>query len=121
MVLTFLRKTCLAPQFYIMPECLNILCECFTSSLEQLTSSQNVRADGRPLLVTSLGFSEALRPLLKPGLVMSSHASLSVSRLDLEVEENSPPQFPLRIHLCATKLHSTQLTSNYLPFVSEGI
>lgn len=80
-----------------------------------------MRADGRPLLVTSLGFSEALRPLLKPGLVMSSHASLSVSRLDLEVEENSPPQFPLRIHLCATKLHSTQLTSNYLPFVSEGI
>lgn len=40
---------------------------------------------------------------------MSSDVSLSVSRVDLEVEENFLPstQFSLRIHLCASKFHCT--------------
>lgn len=74
-----------------------------------------------PVLVMSPGFNEVLRPLLKLGSGMSSDASLSMSRADLEVEENFPPQFSLRIHPGAAKLCSTQPTSNYLPFVSEGI
>lgn len=96
-----------------------MLSKCFTSSLEQLRSP-NIHADVRPFLVTSPGFNDVLRPLLKLGSVTSSDAS-PVSRVGLEVEENLPPQLSLRIHLCAAKLHSTQLTSNYLPFVSEGI
>lgn len=52
---------------------------------------------------------------------MSSDVSLSMSIVDLEVEENfvPSPQLSLRVHLCASKLHC--IGSNYLPFVSEGI
>lgn len=47
-----------------------------------------------PFLVTAPGFNEVPRPLLKLGVVKSSDASLSVSRLDLEVEENFPHTAP---------------------------
>lgn len=50
---------------------------------------------------------------------MSSDVSLSMSRVDLEFEENfvPSPQLSLRIHLCASKFHC--IGSNYLPFVSD--
>lgn len=50
---------------------------------------------------------------------MSSDVSLSMSRVDLEVEENvvPSPQLSLRIHLCASKFYCTP----WQPFVSEGI
>lgn len=96
------------------------MCKSFTLLLEQL-HSPNISADVPSFLVTAAGFNEVLRALQKLSLVMSSDVSLSMSIVDLEVEENFVPlpQLSLRIDLCASKLH--YIGSNYLPFVSEGM
>ncbi|XP_074913856.1 uncharacterized protein LOC142044837 [Buteo buteo] len=102
-----------------------------------LQKGANVHAQDRAkrttlMLAALAGDMNIIQILLQYGADLSQEDSfgctaLSYARLsqhavlDLEVEENFPPQFPLRIHLCAAKLHSTQPTSNYLPFVSEGI
>lgn len=51
--------------------------------------------------------------------MMSSDVSLSMSRVDLEVEENfaPSPKLSLRIHLHSSKFYFTG--SNYLPFFSD--
>lgn len=120
MMLFFLSQTRDSTHVKLSPKWLKMMCKCFTWLLEQ-PHSPNVCADVHLFLVTAVGFNEVLRELYKLSSVISSDVSLSMSRIDLEVEENfvPSPQLSLKVHLCASKFHC--IGSNYFPFVSEGI